>query len=155
MLSSRTNELKELGLALDLGEAMNKNSTALVDRKMQELEAEIKKLSPSHNFISSKMLAKATAVVNEKIRNQGLSAKEIIFSRDQHSQDNLLLRDGDISKSVMREREQNNYYSSKSKAKIDKIASPARASKGNLVFYKDDESKHKCRDLYLVTDSDT
>ena len=150
-LKNRTAELKELGLDLDLGEAMNKNSNALVDRKMQELETEIKKLAPTHNFLSVKILAKSTSTVNEKIRNQGLSAKEILFSRDQYSHENLPLEDENISKSVMQERKLNNTYSAKSKAQIEQVASSANARKGQLVFLKDDGSKLKRRDLYLVT----
>ena len=83
---------------------------SLVDRKMQELENEIKKLSPTRNLVSVKLLAKATATVNEKIRNQGLSSKEILFSRDQFSHDNLKLEDDKISKEVMEERNVNNTY---------------------------------------------
>ena len=45
-LKTRMSDLKELDMDIDLGEAKNKNSTALVDRKMQELENEIKKAGP-------------------------------------------------------------------------------------------------------------
>ena len=153
-LKNKPNELKDLGIDLDLGEPKNKNSTALVDRKMQELETEIKKLSPNQNFVSVKLLAKATSAVNEKIRNQGLSSKEILFSRDQYSHANLPLEDKSISENVMRERTTNNAYSAKSKAQVQKSASSANAKKGKTVFLKNDGSKLKARDLYLVTDVD-
>ena len=81
-LQSRSLEMKKLGLDLDLGEVKNKNSTAIADKKIQELENEIKKITVSPNSINVKTLAKATAIVNEKIRNQGLSSKEILFARD-------------------------------------------------------------------------
>ena len=55
---------------------------------------------------------KATSVVNEKVRNQGLSAKEILFSRDQFSNRNLDINDKEFVKSTMESRLTNNIYSS-------------------------------------------
>ena len=46
---------------------------------MKELEDELRKLS-SNGSVNVKILMKATAVVNEKVRHQGLSSK-VIFSR--------------------------------------------------------------------------
>ena len=74
--------LKSNDILLELGEAKNANSLAICDRKMQELQKEMKKISPSGNVVDVQILSKATNMVNEKIRNQGLSAKEILFSRD-------------------------------------------------------------------------
>ena len=139
---------------LELGEAKNANSLAICDRKMQELEKEIKKIAPSGNVVNVKILSKATNTVNEKIRNQGLSAKEILFSRDQFSQKNLDLQDDSISKLVMESRDKNNPYSSKSKSTTKKPAIPANARKGNVVFLKHDGDKHSKRDLYLVVEGD-
>ena len=48
----------------------------------------------------------------------------------------------------------NNINSAKSKAKTNEEAKPANASKGNLVFLKNDGDKHHKRDVYLVTDTD-
>ena len=96
---------------------------------MQELEKEIKKLAPSGNFVDIRILSKATNTVNEKIRNQGLSAKEILFSRDQFSQKNLELNDESISKLVTESRKENNFYSSKSKSTTKKAAIPVNAKK--------------------------
>ena len=84
--------LKEAGIELEPGECKNKNALALVDRKMQELETEIKKAASSRNTLNIKVLAKATTAVNEKVRHQGLSAKEIIFSRDQTTVENIVWR---------------------------------------------------------------
>ena len=58
-------DLADIGIVLELGDQKNKNSLALVDRKMQELQTEIKKIAPSNNTINIKILAQATATVNE------------------------------------------------------------------------------------------
>ena len=43
----RSVNLKDLNIDLELGESKNKNALELVDRKMQEIEQEIKKLAPN------------------------------------------------------------------------------------------------------------
>ena len=89
----RPANLREVGIELEPGECKNKNALALVDRKMQKLEIEIKKAAPSKKTLNVKVLAKATTVVNEKIRHQGFSAKEILFSHDQNTLENQNIED--------------------------------------------------------------
>ena len=144
-------ELIKLGIKLELGHAKNKNAVALIDRKIQELESEMKKLSIVHSEVSIKLLVKATAIVNEKIRNQGFSSREIMFCRDQSSHENLQIKDDKLGDNIMEQRNLGNISSANSKAKIKAQASSANAIKGNLVFLKRDGNKTKVRDLYLVT----
>ena len=88
--------------------------------------------------------------MNEKIRQQGLSAKEILFSRDQFSQANLQLNDDKISEDIMKKRYANNESSAKSKAQVNRKATKAKVEKGNVVFLKQEGDKHHRRDLYMV-----
>ena len=79
--------------------------------------------------------------MNEKDVNKGnkcLSAKEIIFSRDQLTGENLPIKDEEIADSTMLNRDKNNQYSSKSKASVQREAVSASAKKGQIVFLKDD-----------------
>ena len=138
---------------MEPGDCKNKNALALVDKKMKELEDEIKKASPKKNTLTVKTLARATAAVNEKISHQGLSAKEILFSRDQFTSDNLEINDEELAEEKMKIRERENVYNAKSKSTISTPAVPANARKGQLVFLKKDGSKLERRDLYLVTEA--
>ena len=149
-LSKKKIDLADVGLSMELGEAKNKNSIALVDRKMQELQTEIKKVSPSHNVLDIKILAQATSIVNERVRKSGFSAKEILFSRDQFSSENLALIDKDLADDKMEKRIKDNEYSAKSKATVNKPTSSANAKDGQLVFLKRDGDKLARRELYLV-----
>ena len=81
---------------------------------MQEIELEIKKFAPNKNTINVKILAKAISAVNEKIRHQGLSAKEILFSRDQYTEENLDICDEQIAEEKMNIRNKENIYNAKS-----------------------------------------
>ena len=145
-------DLSELGITLQPGETKNKNALALVDRKMQELQKEIKLCAPSHNVINAKILAKATLVVNSRVRGSGLSSKEILFSRDQFTHENIQLDDKEIAKETMEKRKINNEHSARSKAKIKTVEDSANAKEGNIVFLKNEGDKTKKRDLYLVTE---
>ena len=49
---------------------------------LEELELELKRLCPEGAPISSTELAIATATLNRRIRSRGLSAKEMLFQRD-------------------------------------------------------------------------
>ena len=146
--------MTELGIDLIPGDAKNKNALAIVDKKINELEKEIKKIACFNNVRTVKILAMAAKIVNEKIKNQGMSAKEILFSRDQITSENIHLCDEEIANVTMEKRKENNPYSSLSKSVTNKPATLAGAKKGNLVFLKQDGSKFKKRDLYLVTDTD-
>ena len=149
----KKNALKDLNISIELGHAKNKNSIAIVDKKMKELEDELRKLS-NNNTINLKMLSKATTVVNEKVRHQGLSAKEILFSRDQFSQKNLEINDEVIAEDKMKQRLINNHYNARSKSTTKTPAKSANASKGQLVFLKNEIDKHSKRSLYIVIDND-
>ena len=143
-------ELRDLNIELELGECKNKNALALVDRKMQEIELEIKKYAPNKNVINIKILARAVSIVNEKIRHQGLSAKEILSSRDQYTQENLNISDEEIAEEKMNTREKENIYSAKSKAASPTHAQSAGTVKGHVIFLKKDGEKLERRELYLV-----
>ena len=153
-LMKKKADLDDLGIELEPGEAKNKNAVALVDRKMSELRAEIKKLAPSNNVINVRILSKATASVNEKVRSSGFSSKEILFSRDQFTQENIALEDEVLAEETMLKRAKDNVNTARAKATTKRPSTSANASKGQLVFLKRDGSKTHRRDLYLVLEAD-
>ena len=153
-LMNKQSNLLELGIRLELGEVKNKNSLAIVDRKMAELRKEMRKLAASNNVLNVRILAQATAAVNEKIRHSGLSSKEILFSRDQLTKENIPIEDKNIASKTMVKREKDNLYTGRSKATVKRESKPANAKKGQLVFLKENCSKTHRRDMYMVVDLD-
>ena len=145
-LSKQAN-LKDFNITLELGHAKNKNALALVDKKIKELEDEMKKLS-NNSVVNVKILSKATMIVNEKIRHQGLSSKEILFSRDQFNNKNLSLVDDQLAQDKMTKRKLSNQQHATS---IDR--SQPNVEKGNIVLLKAEGDKHNKRDLYIVLDA--
>ena len=153
-LSTKAATLAELGIDMELGECKNKNALAIVDQKIKELRAAIKKISPSHTVLNQMTLSKATTTVNESIRHHRLSSKEIQFSRDLASSDNLQLDDDTIREEIIKNRTKKNPDSAKAKSTFNKPATKAGAKQGQLVFLKNDGSKNHRRDLYMVIETD-
>ena len=91
MKNSNDKDLKELNITIELSDPNNKNGVAIVDKAIQELEKEIKSLSPEGNPISVSDLTRATLALNSRIRNRNLSSHEILFSREQYTGDNIQL----------------------------------------------------------------
>ena len=144
-------ELRTMGMVVDLGEFMNKNALAIADKKMKELEDQLKRLAPSPNMFTTKMLTQATAQVNEKIRSSGLSAKEILFARDQLSSKNLQLEDQQLHQQLTEDRGAKQTVEARSQGR--KLP-PATPTPGQTVFLKQDGNKITRRDLHLVLATD-
>ena len=71
-LMRNKSDLSELCIQLEFCEAKNKNALAIVDRKINELEVEFKKITSSPNMVNMNYWTKAIAIVNEKVQHQGL-----------------------------------------------------------------------------------
>ena len=142
--------LQEHGIELDFGYVKNKNANCVVDKGIQELEAEFLKLGHSNVAVTAVQLQAALVVLNSRVRNRGLSAKEIVFQRDQQSLEQLGFQDSDLAKQQSDIRLQNHPSSARSKAPGKSIASVGGTQIGDLVYIKDERNKTKARDRYIV-----
>ena len=97
--------------------------------------------------IDSFHLAKATSVINQKIRSLGVSSSEILFRREQSSAKPLETSDESVQKHnlqqaiINKQNHESGYMPSKSKVKT-----------GDVVFLKDNPKKHERRSPYIVSD---
>ena len=145
--------LSKMGINLELADQKNKDGVAIVDRKIQELEIELSKISPEGDSMTVAALATATAVVNERIRKDGFSARERMFQRDQNTLQNLPIDDLLFAKEKQSLRDSNIIPSAKSKASTWS-GETQKISVGSVVFIKTDGDKHKAREMHLVTSLD-
>ena len=116
----------------------------------QELEKELLKLDPSGSPVTPLALSTATDVLNSRIRHQGLSAKEIVFGRDQFTGTKLVVDGNEISDRQDKMRKRNHDPSAYSKSSSKKKAVDADVKIGDLVFIKSEGSKHKPRERYII-----
>ena len=71
-------QLRDFYINLLLKDQLNKNFNVVMDRACQDIETEIRKLTPEGGRIDSATLAKATITTNSILRRkQGISAYEL------------------------------------------------------------------------------
>ena len=145
-LQKKDQDLAKLNINLILADVFNKNSNAVIDKACQELEEELRKLSPEGSPISQATLAQALIQVNKKIRRQGkLSAYEIHAARDAVTGENLHLDDPSIRTEHLRIRET---------SRKPVTAQPPSVQVGDTVVMNKPQDKHKAREAFVVTEVD-
>ena len=151
IINHSSEAFKEADIHLQPGDEKNKNSCAKVDKTMAELRA----ISPEGSPLSELSLQRATETLNMKIRNMNLSAREIMFSRLQNSNENIKLDEKVLSDTQFESRKNANIAAAKSKLKNEKKVKRIEDTIDlhSLVFIKHDvaKDKSKLRDLYMVT----
>ena len=143
--------LKQQGIRLEVGRLKNVNKNPIAEKAIMELEIEIKKAKPEGGPISATMLAIVVRTLNDRIRNRGLSAKEILYQRDNQTGLQLHFNDAHMADNQYATRTRNHPYSAKSKAPKGVPPIKHNIHPGDLVFLKDDGSKHNVRDRYIVS----
>ena len=136
-------QLVDNGITVILGDDANPNKNAAVDKMMQELESEIRRLSPDGNKLSPGRLSLAVTNLNNRTRGHGLSASQVHFSRDSEAGTNLQIHDDKLWE--VREAR---------KEALRQAPGPPRQAPpepGQTVFLRGDGTKHTARDPFLVT----
>ena len=151
-LANKPNKDLEMnGIKIFLGDSFNKNANATVDKRIQELQSEIRKISPTESKLTIGQLSRTIGLLNGRIRNHGLSAAEIHFSRKDVTGENLNLLDNKIKEASAEFKQENNKRSTVSKTPHGKCPAPMNASPGDIVYVRQDLSKNKARSPFLVT----
>ena len=147
---SNNPSLDKLNIKLETTDPANKNSIATVDNAIKELEQELCKISPHDPACNDTVLTLALESMNSKIRSRGLSAKEIVFSRDNYTNKNISLDDERlaqqqlINKSIDNKHSQNVKFAKSNNQQED-------IKKGDTVAFTRKTDKTRSRDIYLVT----
>ena len=143
--------LDSLNISLEIGRIKNKNKNPIAEKAIQELEKELKRAYPEGGPITPPQLALVTAMLNTRVCDRGLAAKEILFQCDSYTGDQLNISDKALADSHFANRQANHLYSARSKAPNARPATKANVKVGDLVFVKQDGNKHTTREKYLVT----
>lgn len=137
--------LKDLKIKVELGRDFNKNAVATVDKGIQELQSEIIRIQPEEIPITTAQLSQSLMMLNNRLRRNGqLSAKNIMFSRDENSEKKLNLDDNYLAREHLLTKQANN----KRKNKNTQVSNdPVMFKPGQAVMLKDNPAKHKVRHL--------
>lgn len=147
-------ELKSHRIHIELGRTKNPNKNPVGERAVQELEHELLRVDPSGAPVSLTQLSLASSNLNARIRDRGLSAREMWTQRDQFNNDQIPISDRHLIMEQSHTRSKNHPHSEISKAPSSQRAPSPSVSVGDLVYLYCDGSKGKARDRYLVTSVD-
>lgn len=146
-LSKHQTSLKSLNVHIELANDFSKNAVATVDKGIQELQQELKRIQPFEKPISKAELSMAIMQLNNRLRRNGqISAREILFSRDYNKHTNLNLDDKALAASQLSSRNEANQQHNKNQ----KIIKPENIIEGDTVMLKQNPQKHRIRDTFMV-----
>ena len=145
--------LQEHGITIEFGRVKNPNKNPVAEKAIQEFEKEILRIDASGNRLSNTTLIAVINQLNSRIRNRGLSAWEILFRRDQITNEALNVDDQLLSSQQSSIREKNHGPSARSKATSTKT-DRRPISIGSLVYLKSEGTKFKGRERYIVMSID-
>ena len=143
-------ELKRNGVKLELGHAKYKNKNPVAERAIREVHAELNRLLQDSTEISEKVLSKAMANLNGRIRSHGLSAREIWTQRDQFTGKQIPVDDLMMIRSQEEKKKKNHITSAVFKARGRKSPTYPSVERGDLIYINSDRDKTKGRDRYMV-----
>ena len=138
-------------ISIELGRPKNVNKNPVAEKAVQELEDEIRRSDPSDGILTPLSLSLVTARLNTRIRNRGLSAREMWCQRDQFSNEQLPVSDLELIDSQNIIRKRNHTSSEKSKCPSGYVHESQNLEVGDIVYLRCDFNKTKTRDRYLVT----
>ena len=141
--------LSKYDIVLEPGRPKNKNSLGIVDKRIRELEDELRKILPDGDPVDENSLLLATKFLNERIRQHGFSANELLFRRKQETLEELNIEDKRLKEQVFKARKESHNN------KEDLPASTRPTIKvGHIGFIKHEKTKHSVRPAYFVTNVD-
>ena len=146
--------LRKYNITLEIGRVKNPNKNPVADKGIQELEHELQRLEPSGGPITRLTLSIAVSHLNTRIRGRGLSAREMMFQRDQFNNRQIPVHDRELILQQHHQRTANHHHSAVSKSPHGVLPSAPDIDVGSLVYLHNDGNKHQARPRYLVTEID-
>jgi hypothetical protein len=137
-------------LCIEVGRIKNLNKNPIAERAVQEVESEILHQDPTGGAITAVQLSTTIARLNSRIRNRGLSAREIWTQRDQFTLEQLPISDRQLILDQHLLRTKNHPYSEHAKAPNSNTRPRFNICIGDLVYLYTDKSKSRGRSRYLV-----
>ena len=141
-------------MIIEIGRVKNKNKNPVAEKAIRELEDEILRQDSPGEPVSPLKLSIATAALNARMRSRGLSAREMLFQRDQFTNEQVPFVDGQMIQAQHDLRKTNHPHSTYSKAPRALPTPSVQLEVGDLVYLNSDRNKTHARDRYLVTTVD-
>ena len=139
---------KQFNIKLEVGRPHNINKNAVAENAIREAEKEILKYRPNQKTLTEEDLTVVAKLMNDRIRNRGVSAKEILTKRDCLTNENKVIDDKLLAREQFEKRIDSNTRA-QGRRKPDGVEDDFHV--GDVVYIKDQLSKHQPREQFLVT----
>ena len=141
--TDRDSWLCRFNISLELGETFNRNHNPIAENLIKEAHKEINKAGFGTQHLDEFQLSLVVRNINSRIRNRGLSAKEMCYMRDQATNKNITHNDVQLTKEQREMRE-----------KTHNKATPLKVeyAVGDNVMIKDKVTKLKPREKFIVVE---
>ena len=143
--------LLNYNIKLDIGRVHNKQKNPIAENAIKEFRKEWLRFKPEGSSLSELERTQITAIMNKRIRLNGLAPKEFVLKRNLKNHDPIAVNDPlEGSKQFDRRTEVNaKQFVRDSVTKLS--ASPQTLKTGDLVYIVADLSKSRGREQYVVT----
>ena len=146
--------LNKHNISIDIGNVKNINKNPIAEKAIRELEEEMLRQEPGGGPVTSLQLALAVARLNTRLRNFGLSSRELWYQRDQFTNQQLPISDRQVLSSRHNERLRNHPYSERCKTPRNLTTSAPILRVGDIVYLRGDKDKLRGRERYIVVSLD-
>ncbi|CAC5380497.1 unnamed protein product [Mytilus coruscus] len=144
-LLSDDSYLKQLNISIEIGRVKNQNKNSVADKAIAELEDELLREERDQSPLSENTLLIDTTRLNSRLRQRGLSSRELWTQKNQFTHEQLPISDMNLIRAQHEARNKNHGFT-----EISKCSRPGRpipdVSIGDLVYLYTDRSKTQARD---------
>ena len=148
--NDKNSSLNSLNIKLDIGRIHNKHKNPIAENAIKEFRKEWLRLKPNGSSLSELDRAKITAIMNKRIRLNGLAPKEFVFKRSMKNHSPLSVDDGYEGDQQFNRRTESNANQLLRDSTKKKIPVEQNLKIGDLVYIIADLSKSRSREQYIV-----
>lgn len=141
------------GINIEVGRVTNKNKNAQAENAIKILEKEILRYDPALNQLSSNDLVLITRQTNLRPNKSGLSPRELLLTRAWTDNAQIKVDDEMVASNLKANRDKQNEHGYAHLAKKGhQDTEETDFGKGDLIFLRENPTKHKVRDMFTVVD---
>jgi hypothetical protein len=143
--------LLNFNIKLDVGRVHNKQKNPIAENAIKEFRKEWLRFKPNGSSLSDQERAQITAVMNKRIRLNGLAPKEIMLKRNLKDHSPMVIDDVTEGQAQNERRKQNNSKQLVRDTLNKKVPDEPSLQPGDLVYIIADLSKSRGREQFIVT----
>ena len=143
--------LSAFNITLDIGRVHNKNKNPVAENAIKEFRKEWLRFKPDGSSLNDSERARITAIMNKRIRQNGLAPKEMMLKRSLSNHCHLEIDDEAEGDNQLQRRTSANRKQLVKDSVTKQCVVPPKLSVGDLVYVREDLSKSRAREQYIVT----